>query len=169
MRKDIIPPRLRSQATALTHDTLMVPIAWALAFWLRFNLGTIPFDFYQSGLRALLVLMPVQLAAFTAFGLYRGVWRFASLPDIIRILKAVLIGTATVMALLFIFTRAEGIPRSVPIIYSIVSCFVTQRLASRIPLVEGSTPVSVTAAAGAYCRIGEGRGDVGAGYPAQPA
>ncbi len=54
------------------------------------------------------------------FGLYRGIWRFASLPDILRILKSVIIGTALSMALLFLATRAVGVPRSVPIIYAIL-------------------------------------------------
>ncbi len=116
----MIPPRLRSQATAFIHDTLMVPIAWTLAFWLRFNLDALPNNFYQEGMRALLVIIPVQLTAFAVFGLYRGVWRFASLPDILRILKAAVIGTAIAMAILFIMTRAEGVPRSVPVIYTIL-------------------------------------------------
>ncbi|MCB1759317.1 MAG: polysaccharide biosynthesis protein [Gammaproteobacteria bacterium] len=120
MSLDIIPTRFRSQGTALLHDTLMVPIAWALAFWLRFNLDFLPTSFFQEGLRALLIIIPVQLGAFAAFGLYRGIWRFASLPDILRILKAVLVGTAVAMALLFVFTRAAGIPRSVPVIYTIL-------------------------------------------------
>ena len=119
MRKDIISERLRSQGTALMHDAFMVPVAWTLAFWLRFNLESFPLDFYHSSLQALIIIVPVQVAAFMAFGLYRGIWRFASLPDLIRILRAVLIGTAIAMALLFIFTRVEGIPRSVPVIYSI--------------------------------------------------
>jgi FlaA1/EpsC-like NDP-sugar epimerase len=120
MRRNFIPRKFRSQGAALAHDTLMVPIAWTLAFWLRFNLGSLPPDFYDNGLRALSIILPVQMAAFAAFGLYRGIWRFASLPDVLRILKAVMVGTAVAMALLFVFTRAEGIPRSVPVIYTIL-------------------------------------------------
>ncbi len=120
MRKQIIPSRFRSQGTALFHDMLMVPAAWFMAFWLRFNLGSIPDEFYLGGLRALIIILPVQLAAFVVFGLYRGVWRFASLPDFARILKAVVIGTVVAMVLIFLFTRAEGIPRAVPVIYTLL-------------------------------------------------
>lgn len=120
MKKQIIPSRFRSQGTALFHDILMVPVAWFMAIWLRFNLGSIPEEFYQGGVRALIVILPVQLAAFVAFGLYRGVWRFASLPDFVRILKAVVIGIVAAMVLLFLFTRAEGIPRAVPVIYTLL-------------------------------------------------
>ncbi|RLW61318.1 MAG: polysaccharide biosynthesis protein [gamma proteobacterium symbiont of Stewartia floridana] len=98
----------------------MVPIAWFLAFWFRYNLEVVPVSFYQDALQALLYILPVQLAAFLLFGLYRGIWRFASLPDILRILKAVLVGTVVGVALLFVFTRAGGVPRSVPVIHAIL-------------------------------------------------
>ncbi|MCG7983971.1 MAG: polysaccharide biosynthesis protein [Candidatus Thiodiazotropha lotti] len=120
MSRQILPRHLRSQGVALAHDVLMVPIAWFLAFWFRYNLEVVPVSFYQDALQALLYILPVQLAAFLLFGLYRGIWRFASLPDIMRILKAVLVGTVVGVALLFVFTRAGGVPRSVPVIHAIL-------------------------------------------------
>ncbi|MEJ2619900.1 MAG: nucleoside-diphosphate sugar epimerase/dehydratase [Candidatus Thiodiazotropha sp.] len=120
MSRQILPRHLHSQGVALAHDVLMVPIAWFLAFWFRYNLEVVPVSFYQDALRALLYLLPVQIAAFLLFGLYRGIWRFASLPDIIRIMKAVLVGTVVGVALLFVFTRAGGVPRSVPVIHVIL-------------------------------------------------
>ncbi|MET0122956.1 MAG: nucleoside-diphosphate sugar epimerase/dehydratase [Candidatus Thiodiazotropha sp. 6PLUC9] len=120
MSKQILPRHLRSQGVALAHDVLMVPFAWFLAFWFRYNLEVVPVSFYADALQALLFILPVQLAAFLLFGLYRGIWRFASLPDIMRILKAVLVGTVVGVALLFVFTRAGGVPRSVPVIYAIL-------------------------------------------------
>jgi FlaA1/EpsC-like NDP-sugar epimerase len=120
MSKHILPHHLRSQAVALAHDVLMVPIAWFLAYWLRYNLEVVPASYYEDALVGLLFVLPIQLAAFLLFGLYRGIWRFASLPDIVRILKAVAVGTVVSVALLFIFTRAGGVPRSVPVIYGIL-------------------------------------------------
>lgn len=116
----IVNMTFRSKGAALAHDILMVPVAWISAFWLRFNLQEIPPDALHNGLAALLVLLPTQTAAFYFFGLYRGIWRFASIPDILRIIKAVVFGTAFAMALLFLITRAEEIPRSVPVIYAVL-------------------------------------------------
>ena len=113
-----IPARFRSQGAALTHDILSVPITWCLAYWLRLESFT-PL-FIDGMLKSLAVILPVQLAAFILFGLYRGIWRFASLPDLQRIIKAVIAGTATALLILFLFTRLEGIPRSVPIIYTLL-------------------------------------------------
>ncbi|MEW8328472.1 MAG: nucleoside-diphosphate sugar epimerase/dehydratase [Candidatus Thiodiazotropha sp.] len=120
MSREILPRHLRSQAVALAHDVLMVPIAWFLAYWLRYNLEVVPAAYYEDALVGLFFILPIQLTAFLLFGLYRGIWRFASLPDIVRILKAVAVGTLVGVALLFIFTRAGGVPRSVPVIYAIL-------------------------------------------------
>lgn len=115
-----IPKRIRSQGAALTHDLMMVPIAWFLAFLLRFNLAMPPALHIENGLEALLIIIPIQLITFVILGLYRGIWRFASLLDLLKIIKAVLIGTAVSMAILFVYTRAEGIPRSVPVIHALL-------------------------------------------------
>lgn len=112
--------RLRSRTAAFAHDLIMVPAAWLLAYWLRFNLGEIPDLFLQAALIALPLVVLIQTAVFWTFGLYRGVWRFASLPDLIRITKAVLTGTALVFFALFVFNRMQGIPRSLPVLYLVL-------------------------------------------------
>ncbi len=116
----MIPRRFRSQGTALVHDALMIPIAWLMAYILRFNITLPPTAYFESGINALAIIFPIQFIAFWGFGLYRGVWRFASLPDILRILKAVIAGTAVSMAFLFILSRGVGVPRSVPILYTLL-------------------------------------------------
>ncbi|MCU7828634.1 MAG: polysaccharide biosynthesis protein [Candidatus Thiodiazotropha sp. (ex Myrtea sp. 'scaly one' KF741663)] len=113
-----IPKRFRSQGAALAHDFFMVPLAWYLAYWLR--LETFPPDLLSSMLASLAVVLPIQLVSFLLFGLYRGIWRFASLPDLLRIIKAVIVGTALNLIVLFLLTRLEGIPRSVPILFALL-------------------------------------------------
>jgi FlaA1/EpsC-like NDP-sugar epimerase len=106
--------RLRSRTAAFVHDLLTIPVAWLMAYWLRFNLGEIPADFLDGALVALPLVMLIQGAVFWFFGLYRGVWRFASLPDLLRIGKAVFAGTALTFLALFAFNRMDQVPRSVP-------------------------------------------------------
>ena len=96
---------------AFTHDVLAAGLAWALAFWLRLNLS-IPAEF-QAGLgRTLLICIPVQAYAYQAFGLYRGVWRYASLPDLRRIVFAVATGALAGPFALMMLGMNIGIPRS---------------------------------------------------------
>jgi FlaA1/EpsC-like NDP-sugar epimerase len=103
----------RSRAAAFTHDLLMVPIAWFAAYWLRFNLGPIPEGFLHQALVLLPVVWIAQGGMFWYFGLYRGIWRFASIPDLMRILKAVAAGVVIAATASFILTRLENVPRSV--------------------------------------------------------
>ncbi|MGD8206913.1 MAG: nucleoside-diphosphate sugar epimerase/dehydratase [Thiohalocapsa sp.] len=110
--------RLRSQTAAFIHDLLMIPAAWMLAYWLRFNLGDVPPEFVENALWSLPLVMAVMGTAFWRFGLYRGVWRFASMTDLIRITKAVLVGTGTLLLLFFVFDRMSFIPRSVPVLFA---------------------------------------------------
>ena len=105
------------------HDLFMVPIAWLCSYWFRFNLGPIPTEYWAQGLRTLPWVILVQTGCFYLFGLYKGVWRFASLPDLIRIIKAVAAGTMAAMLVLFIFFRLELIPRSLIILYPLLLLF----------------------------------------------
>ncbi len=109
--------RLRSRTAAFAHDLLVVPVAWYAAYWLRFNLGAIPPEFLDAALDALPWVVLIQGSVYWFFGLYRGVWRFASLPDLVRITSAALAGTALVVLALFIVNRSLLIPRSVPVLF----------------------------------------------------
>jgi FlaA1/EpsC-like NDP-sugar epimerase len=104
---------LRSRTTAMIHDLLVIPVAWFTAYWLRFNLENIPEGYWQTALMLLPITLIVQGASFWYFGLYRGIWRFASVPDLIRITKAVAAGVAASAVAIFLITRLEGVPRSV--------------------------------------------------------
>ncbi|MGD8274419.1 MAG: nucleoside-diphosphate sugar epimerase/dehydratase [Thiohalocapsa sp.] len=106
--------RLRSRTAAFAHDLVMVPVAWLLAYWTRFNLERIPADYLATALQVLPVVMALCGVLYWGFGLYRGVWRFASLPDLLRILKAVAATTLATVVVLFVINRSENLPRSVP-------------------------------------------------------
>lgn len=111
---------LRSRTAAFVHDLLMIPLAWLLAYWLRFNLETIPEQFIQTALNVLPIVIFVQGIVYIIFGLYRGVWRFASIPDFIRITKAVFFGVTASLAIIFLVTRMQYVPRSVIPLYSLL-------------------------------------------------
>lgn len=115
--------KLRVRASVFVHDLVMIPVAWFGAYWLRFNLDSIPTDFWQKALATLPIVLLVQGAAFWYFGLYRGLWRFASVPDLIRIGKAVAVGSVLAGVALFLFTRLDSIPRSVFVLDALLLVF----------------------------------------------
>lgn len=103
---------------AFFHDLFAVAAAWMAAFWLRFNFD-IPVEFGASARISLLWVTPSFGLLFFVFGLYRGVWRFASLSDMQHILAAVATGAAlTVMAV--VFAGLGPIPRSVLVMHPLL-------------------------------------------------
>ena len=96
----------------MAHDLAAVVAAWWLAYLFRFN-----FDIPPSHLSSLLSVLPwvvlSQFASFQLFGLYRGHWKYASLPDLRRILLAILLGIAVIPLGLFLLQLHAVVPRSV--------------------------------------------------------
>lgn len=100
---------------AFLHDVAAAALAWMLAFWLRFNFD-VPYDFAVSARHSLLWVLPLFALLFFAFGLYRGVWRFASLSDLQHILAAVATGAVVTIAAV-LFLGIGRIPRSVLVLH----------------------------------------------------
>lgn len=115
--------RLQSRKVIFLHDLLIIPIAWFGAYWLRFNLGTIPEHHLNAAVKYLFLVVLMQTLVFRFFGLYRGVWRFASLPDLFRIMKAVTSGILIISIVLFLYDRLSGVPRSVIPLYGVLLLF----------------------------------------------
>ena len=102
---------------AFLHDVAACAAAWLCAYWLRFT-PEVPDHYLQQALMTLLWVVPVHAALFLGFGLYRGLWRFASLPDLRRILMAV--GTAAIAIPTLMFMLQIAVPRSVLIMTPIL-------------------------------------------------
>jgi FlaA1/EpsC-like NDP-sugar epimerase len=98
----------------------MIPIAWMLSYWIRYKIGEYPDHLLERALHLLPLVMLIQGSIFIYFGLYRGIWRFASLPDLSRIVRAVVVSTAIAAVVIFFLTRLEYVPRSVFIIDAIL-------------------------------------------------
>ncbi len=100
---------------AFAHDALAAFAAWGLSFLLRFNFE-IPTNFDVHLYATVFWVVLVQIVAFVAFGLYQGMWRFASIPDLKRIIKAVFVAAIAVAALLLMLNPTMLVPRSVLIL-----------------------------------------------------
>jgi FlaA1/EpsC-like NDP-sugar epimerase len=103
-----------------THDVLAILIAWFGAYWLRFNLSDIPVPIFKQAISVLPILLLAQMGTYLLFDLYRGVWRFASIPDLIRIIKAVITGVAISALAIAFTTQLKLVPRSIFPVYAIL-------------------------------------------------
>jgi len=100
---------------AFAHDVVMAALSFLLSFYLRVG-DALP-DYSP-------VLIAGYTAAFAAIaagvfwwtGLYRGIWRYASLPDMLSLLRAVTIVMLLFFPAMFVVTRLDELPRSMPFI-----------------------------------------------------
>jgi FlaA1/EpsC-like NDP-sugar epimerase len=99
-------------AMAMVHDVVAVVLAWILAYLLRFNFD-LPANFNSEMQQTLLWVVPLQVAVFWKFGLYRGIWRYASLNDLRRIVLAVLLAASVIPFVLWMLRSGLIVPRSV--------------------------------------------------------
>jgi FlaA1/EpsC-like NDP-sugar epimerase len=98
---------------ALGHDVAAAMIAWYLAYWLRFN-AEIPQYNLPNMVGAMLWVVPLQAVIFFGSGMYRGMWRYASVPDLQRIALAVGLSTLAIALVLLMLPQQEPpVPRSV--------------------------------------------------------
>lgn len=104
---------------ASVHDLCAATLAWIAAYALRFNFD-IPAVFVETMLRNLLWIIPLQAVIFHGFGLYRGIWRFASIPDLRRIALAAGTAGLAIPALLLMLQRLSDAPRSVLILHPLL-------------------------------------------------
>ena len=109
-----------SRLLVVLHDVLMVVVAWQGLIAVRYaSIGSAvpPHGFVVESA----MVVAVQLTVFWRMGLYRGLWRFASLPDLKNIVFSSLVGGLVVAMLLFLFRdRAEGVPRLTMVLYPLV-------------------------------------------------
>ena len=97
---------------AFIHDFVAIIIAWWLAYLFRFNFE-IPPHFQVSLVENLLWIVPLQASFFYLFRLYRGIWRYASIPDLKRIFWAVTLSAVVVPFVLFMLKLPSVVPRAV--------------------------------------------------------
>jgi UDP-GlcNAc:undecaprenyl-phosphate GlcNAc-1-phosphate transferase len=110
-------PYKRQVATVLV-DTALIPIAYYAAYVIRFE-QDLPAHLNRFAASVPVVLV-VQLGAQTAFGLYRGVWRFTSLTDLCRIAQAVALGTMASVVVLLYDGRFAGYSRTVFVLHAVL-------------------------------------------------
>lgn len=104
--------------TVFAHDLFGVGFAWALSFYLSQNLA-LPEGLHAAVVGGLVVLIPAQALIFKLTGLYRGIWFFSSLPDLVRIAKAVGLSALLLAATLPVLPASENIPRAVLFLYPV--------------------------------------------------
>ena len=106
------PSKRWLRLAAFLFDVSAVACTWLVAYLLRFE-GRIPLDFLHTAISVLPMVLVVHGLSFWRCGLYRGLWLFASLPDLLRIIKAVLVASIVVLVAMLLLHPVPPVPRSV--------------------------------------------------------
>lgn len=117
-KKAPLPSAIGKRFLAVSHDLVAVAVCWFLAYWFRFNLS-LPETYLASAMETFALVLCVHAPAFWLFGLYRGIWRYASLMDLRRIILSVFLA-AVVVAAGVLMLRVQSVPRSVLVLHPIL-------------------------------------------------
>ena len=81
----------------LPLDILLLSAAYLLAFQLRFD-WNIPPDEWQIFLRGLPLVLLIRIGAFYYFGIYKNLWKYANISDLVRIISACTVSGLLIVA-----------------------------------------------------------------------
>ncbi|SHE36297.1 NDP-sugar epimerase, includes UDP-GlcNAc-inverting 4,6-dehydratase FlaA1 and capsular polysaccharide biosynthesis protein EpsC [Desulfacinum infernum DSM 9756] len=101
-------------------DAVCFASALYAAYLVRFEMSVAPY-YQKQFLRLCLWLVPLQSLTFWAFGLYRGMWRYTSSDDVIRLIQAVVTSTLAAIAVVLYANRFMGYSRSVFVLQGVFS------------------------------------------------
>lgn len=101
------------------HDLAMVWLVWQGLHRLRYGVMLHPPEMAWWSTEIALVLA-AQGLVFWQVGLYRGLWRFASVPDLWNIFKACALGLFAIVLGLFLYNRLNLVSRTVLVLYPLV-------------------------------------------------
>ena len=100
----------------LLADALSVVLALWLAYALRFDFfqsDDFTSEFHGQILRSLPFIIPLKLAAFFLFGLYRGMWRYTNLRDMRKIAMSASISSLLLVSFIAYRSHFQGFSRGI--------------------------------------------------------
>ncbi len=125
-------------------DIVLLAASHVLAYLLRFEFSLSSLD--SSILkRSIIPIVACKLIFFYWFKLYRGMWRYTSIADLINIIKATGVSTMTIMAAILILYRFQGYPRSVFLIDAVLTLIFISgfRLGVRLFFAASPNPLNI--------------------------
>lgn len=95
------------RAAVIVHDLFMVVVSWLVAGWIVQYEGSPGIIGQVSLVTEIGLILVIQGLVLWSTGLYKGLWRFASFPDMWNIARAALFGTVLIIATLTLFYPSQ--------------------------------------------------------------
>ncbi|MEI6515493.1 MAG: polysaccharide biosynthesis protein, partial [bacterium] len=106
----------------LSADIAVFAVSLVLSYFVRYTFD-IPLAEFHRILEILPWVIAVKCLTFIALSVYRGMWRYTSLPDAINLAKACILASLIIITGITVFNRFDGYPRSVFLADSIFTLF----------------------------------------------
>jgi FlaA1/EpsC-like NDP-sugar epimerase len=106
----------------LSIDILFLYLAYFLSYFVRFE-GNIPPVEISNFKHTVWFVIPFKLLVFFYFKLYKGMWRYTSINDLINLIKTTFVGSTVIILVVLYVNRFQGYPRSVFIIDAFLTLF----------------------------------------------
>ncbi|MEW6077205.1 MAG: nucleoside-diphosphate sugar epimerase/dehydratase [Thermodesulfobacteriota bacterium] len=102
----------RNSAVVILMDTVLISLAFYLSHQLRFDFNVPRFHAVPLW-QTFPVILLIKLVVFYYSDFYRGMWRYTSVSDLIKIVKATVFSSLIIIGAVLFMNRFENIPRSV--------------------------------------------------------
>lgn len=102
----------QKNSIVILHDMLIIIAAFYAAVASRHGSLIPEIIFRQLKPGTVVVLLITQFLVLYFSGLYRSVWRYSSIADLVRVIKASSLAVVVSFIAVFLFTRLDQIPRS---------------------------------------------------------
>jgi UDP-GlcNAc:undecaprenyl-phosphate GlcNAc-1-phosphate transferase len=100
-------------------DVLLVALAYYGALVLRWD-GNLPAEQLAIFVNTLPLVITIQMAFFLVGGVYRGMWRYAGINDLLVIAKSTVAGAAVSAVVIFLIYSFQGPSRAVALLHMIL-------------------------------------------------
>jgi FlaA1/EpsC-like NDP-sugar epimerase len=113
--------KIKNNTIQILFDIIIFFSSFTISFFLRGQLqqGLLP-EYTDYFIEYILIIIAVKLLSFILFGIYRKIWKYASLRDFLTIVLS-LASSSVVMVVIFYIIEAPYFPRSILVIDFLLS------------------------------------------------
>ena len=107
-------------------EVLLDLVLIILAYWSSYAIKFGPFSAspqWKLFIRSIPIVLFVKMSAFLAMGVYRGLWKYTSIDDLIVFAKAVMLSSIASVIIILFTLRFEGFSRAVFVIDGVLMFF----------------------------------------------
>lgn len=105
---------------AIFHDLIMSSLALLISLALKFDGFQFEPEVRPFFIKIIFLTPLIQVPLFYIMGIYKGVWRYSSTPDLIKVIKSAVVATGALYIGIYLLFRLDFIPRSLPVLQCIL-------------------------------------------------